>query len=62
MIETPRPPTDGTHVELSFRVRENTHYIAPDGKLVRPLPQAFSDPATIVALYRARDFLERESA
>lgn len=53
MITSPTPQTESSHQEMSFRIRDNTHYIAPDGKLVRPLPAEFADPTAIVNLYRA---------
>lgn len=41
------------HLEIGFRVRDNGRYIAPDGRLVRQLPDDLNDPATLIALYRA---------
>lgn len=52
MITTPQPLTESTHNELSFRIRDNARFIAPDGKLARALPADLQDPAALIALYR----------
>ena len=49
---TTTTPTQ-THIEIGFRVRDNGSYIAPNGKLLKPLPADLQDPAKLVELYRA---------